>query len=97
MLSPVEKVLFVLAVAASLYFTYRGVRRIISHIGSGHGRPDWSLVWKRIGDLIVKVGLFKPVFRLRLGPSILHGLIGWGFLTFLLINLADLIYAFSNF
>jgi len=97
MLSPIEKVLFVLAVAASLYFTYRGVRRIISHIGSGHGRPDWSLVWKRIGDLIVKVGLFKPVFRLRLGPSILHGLIGWGFLTFLLINLADLIYAFTNF
>ncbi len=29
MLSSIEKVLFVLAVAASLYFTYRGVRRII--------------------------------------------------------------------
>ena len=97
MLSPIEKVLFVLAVAVSLYFTYRGVRRIISHISSGQGRPDWSLAWKRIGDLIVKVGLFQPVFRLRLGPSILHGLIGWGFLTFLLINLADLIYAFTNF
>ncbi len=97
MLSPIEKVLFVLAVAASLYFTYRGVRRIIAHIGSGHGRPDWSLIWKRIGDLILKVGLFQPVFRLRLGPSILHGLIGWGFLTFLLINLADLIYAFTDF
>jgi Fe-S oxidoreductase len=97
MLSPIEKVLFVLAVAASLYFTYRGVRRIIAHIGSGHGRPDWSLAWKRIGDLIVKVGLFQPVFRLRLGPSILHGLIGWGFLAFLLINLSDLIYAFTNF
>jgi len=97
MLSPIEKVLFVLAVAASLYFTYRGVRRIIAHIGSGHGRPDWKLAWKRIGDLIVKVGLFQPVFRLRLGPSILHGLIGWGFLAFLLINLSDLIYAFTNF
>jgi hypothetical protein len=97
MLSPFEKVLFVLAVAASLYFTYRGVRRIIAHIGSGHGRPEWSLVWKRIGDLIMKVGLFQPVFRLRLGPSILHGLIGWGFLAFLLINLADVIYALTNF
>jgi Fe-S oxidoreductase len=97
MLSPVEKVLFVLAVAVSLYFTSRGVQRIIAQIGSGHGRPDWSLVWKRIGDLILKVGLFQPVFRLRLGPSILHGLIGWGFLSFLLINLADVIYAFTNF
>ena len=92
-----EKILFALAVLISLYFTYRGVMRIISHISSGQGRPDWSLVWKRIGDLIVKVGLFQPVFRFRLGPSILHGLIGWGFLTFLLINLADLIYAYTGF
>ena len=97
MLSPIEKILFALAVLVSLYFTYRGVARIIAHISSGQGKPDWSLVWKRIGDLIVKVGLFQPVFRLRLGPSILHGLIGWGFLTFLLINLADLIYAYTGF
>ena len=97
MLSPIEKILFALAVLVSLYFTYRGVMRIIGHISSGQGKPDWSLIWKRIGTLIVKVGLFQPVFRLRLGPSILHGLIGWGLLTFLLINLADLIYAYTGF
>ncbi|NJC94903.1 MAG: (Fe-S)-binding protein [Anaerolineae bacterium] len=97
MLSPIEKILFVLATIASLYFTYKGVMRIIAHISSGHGKPDWNLLWKRIGDLIVKVGLFQPVFRFRLGPSILHALIGWGFLSFLLINLADLIYAYTNF
>ena len=97
MLSPLEKILFAIAVLISLYFTYRGVMRIITHISSGQGKPDWSLAWKRIGDLIVKVGLFQPVFRFRLGPSILHGLIGWGFLTFLLINLADLIYAYTGF
>src|SRR6266542_1463959 len=97
MLSPLEKILFAIAVLLSLYFTYRGVMRIIANISSGQGKPDWSLIWKRMGDLIVKVGLFQPVFRLRLGPSILHGLIGWGFLTFLLINLADLIYAYTGF
>jgi len=97
MLSPIEKILFALAVIISLYFTYRGMLRIITQISSGQGKPNWSLIWKRIGDLIVKVGLFQPVFRLRLGPSILHGLIGWGFLTFLLINLADLIYAYTGF
>ncbi len=97
MLSLVEKILFAIAVATSLYFTYRGVMRIIGHIASGQGRPDWSLIWKRIGALIVKVGLFQPVFRFRLGPSILHAFIGWGFLSFLLINLADLIYAYTGF
>jgi Fe-S oxidoreductase len=96
-LSPTEKILFALAVLVSLYFTYRGVMRIIGHISSGQGKPDWNLIWKRIGDVVVKAGLFQPVFRLRLGPSILHGLIGWGFLTFLLINLADLIYAYTGF
>ncbi len=97
MLSSVEKILFAMAVLVSLYFTYRGVMRIVGHISSGQGRPNWSLAWKRIGELIVKAGLFQPVFRFRLGPSILHALIGWGFLTFLLINLADLIYAYTGF
>src|SRR5512138_4031240 len=97
MLSLVEKILFAIAVLVSLYYTYRGVMRIVKLISSGHGKVDWSLIWKRIGELIVKVGLFQPVFRLRLGPSILHALIGWGFITFLLINLADLIYAYTGF
>ncbi len=97
MLTLIEKILFVIATLVSLYFTYRGVARIMDHINSGQGKIDWSLAYKRIGDLIVKVGLFQPVFRFRLGPSILHGLIGWGFLSFLLINLADLIYAFTGF
>ncbi|MFN8399878.1 MAG: heterodisulfide reductase-related iron-sulfur binding cluster [Anaerolineales bacterium] len=96
MLTLVEKILFAVAVLVSLYFTYKGVMKIVGHIGSGQGKVDWSLLWKRIGDLIVKVGLFQPVFRLRLGPSIFHALIGWGFLSFLLINLADLIYAYTG-
>ena len=97
MLTLVEKILFVIFTLASLYFTYQGVMRIIKHIASGQGKVNWSLIWKRIGELIVKVGLFQPVFRFRLGPSILHALIGWGFLSFLLINLSDLIYAFTEF
>src|SRR5512138_1741631 len=84
MLSIVEKILFTAATVASLYFTWRGTQRIIRNISSGGGKPDWSLLWKRIAELIAKVGLFQPVFKTRLGPSILHGLIGWGFIVFLL-------------
>lgn len=96
MLTLVEKILFAIAVLVSLYFTYKGVMKIVGHIASGQGKADWSLLWKRIGDLIVKVGFFQPVFRLRLVPSLLHAFIGWGFLSFLLINLADLIYAYTG-
>jgi Fe-S oxidoreductase len=97
MLTLTEKILFAAAVLLSLYFTWRGVQRILKNISSGQGKIDWSLIWKRIGELISKVGLFQPVFRLRLGPSILHGLIGWGFLIFLVVNLNDLVYGYTGF
>ena len=97
MLSPIEKILFVIATIVSLYFTYKGVMLIIGHISSGQGKPDWNLLWKRLGEVIVKAGLFQPVFRFRLGPSILHAMIGWGFLSFLLIDLSELIYGMTNF
>jgi Fe-S oxidoreductase len=97
MLSPVEKILFALAVGVSLYFTYRGVMRIIAHIASGQGKPDWNLVWKRIGEVIGKAVFFQPVFRLRPIVSILHAFIGWGLLVYLLINLTDVIYAYTGY
>jgi Fe-S oxidoreductase len=97
MLTLVEKILFALAVLVSLYFTGRGVQRILRNIASGRGKPDFSLAWKRLGDLVAKVGFFQPVFRFRLGPSLLHGLIGWGFLIFLLVNLNDLVYGYTGF
>ena len=60
MLTPIEKILFLLAVLVSLYFTWRGVQRIVKHISSGHGRITWSLVWKRIGELKAYNGMRDP-------------------------------------
>jgi len=97
MLTPIEKIIFAIATVVSLYYTYRGVQRIAKNISSGQGKVDWSLAWKRIGDLIAKVIFFQPVFRFRLGPSILHAFVGWGFFIYLLINVADLIYAYTGF
>jgi ferredoxin len=97
MLSPIEKILFIIFTLASLYFTYKGAMRIIAYISSGQGRPNWNLIWKRIGELIMKVGLFQPVFRFRLGPSILHAFIGWGLFVFLLVDLSELLYGMFEF
>jgi Fe-S oxidoreductase len=97
MLTPIEKILFAIATVISLYYTYRGVQRIAKNISSGQGKIDWSLAWKRVGELIAKVIFFQPVFRFRLGPSILHAFIGWGFFIYLLVNVADLLYAYTGF
>jgi Fe-S oxidoreductase len=91
MLTLVEKILFVVAVLSSLYFTWLGVRRIIKIIGRGQGVPDWSLPRKRLWEVTLKVVSFRTLLRFRLGPSLLHVLIGWGFLYFVLVNLADLL------
>lgn len=90
MLTVIEKTLFIVFTVASLAFTGMGVWRIARIIGRGQGRPDWSLLWKRAWEVTLKVGTFRPVFRFRLGPSLFHGLIGWGFLFFLLVNVAEL-------
>src|SRR5258706_1694285 len=97
MLSLIEKILFAIATIVSLYLTYRGVMRIAHQISSGQGKVDWSLFPKRIGELITKTDFFQPVFRLRLTSSVLHAFIGWGFFTYLLINLTDLIYGYTGF
>ena len=97
MLTLVEKILFTSFVLVSLYLTYRGVLRIISHIASGQGKPDWSLLWKRLGEVIAKTTTFQPVFRFRPAVSLLHAFIGWGLIVFLLINLTDVIYAYTGF
>ena len=82
MLTPIEKILFAIATVVSLYYTYRGVQRIAKNISGGQGKVEWSLAWKRIGDLIAKVIFSQPVFRFRLGPSILHAFVGWGFFIY---------------
>jgi Fe-S oxidoreductase len=96
MLTLVEKILFAIAVGLSLFFTWKGVQRIIQNIGSGKGKPDWKQAAGKAGGALWKFFTFQPVFRFRLIPSMLHGLIGWGFIAFLLINLADLIYAYTG-
>ena len=91
MLTLIEKILFVIAVLVSLIYTWIGVRRIIKIIGRGQGKPDWKLLRKRFWEVTFKVVSFRTLLRFRLVPSLLHVLIGWGFLFYLLVNLAELV------
>ena len=92
-----EKIVFAIGTIVSLYFTYRGFDRIIKIISKGQGKPDWQAAIKRIPGTLGKVISFQPVFRFRFWPSLLHALIGWGFLVFLLVNLSDLVYSYTGF
>ncbi len=91
MLTLIEKILFVIAVLVSLFYTWAGVQRIIKIIGRGQGKPDWRLLPQRFWEVTFKVVSFRTLLRFRLVPSLFHALIGWGFLFYLLVNLAELV------
>jgi Fe-S oxidoreductase len=91
MLLLVEKILFGFAVAATLVAAWFAVKRLGGLISGGQGKPDWKVIPGRLWKVLAKVGTFQPVFRLRLLTSIFHGMVGWGFGFYLLVNVLDVV------
>ncbi|HMK09638.1 MAG TPA: (Fe-S)-binding protein [Anaerolineales bacterium] len=94
MLTPVERVLFILATLFSLSLTAVAVRRILGTIGRGQGRPGLDRPVRRLLDATIKFVTFAPTFRVRRWTSVFHALVGWGFTFYLLVNVIDVIEAF---
>lgn len=94
MLTISEKLLFVLAVLVSLYAAYRAAERIFHIVGRGRGKPDWSLAMKRLVAVLVKTISFQPVFRFRFWSSLFHGLVAWGFIYYVFVNIGDVLQGF---
>jgi Fe-S oxidoreductase len=89
MLTLPEKILFVLAVLASMYAVYRVAERILRTIRRGQGEVDWKAVKDQVAAALLKTATFQPVFRFRFWPSLFHGFVAWGFIYYLLVNLVD--------
>lgn len=94
MLTFPEKIIFILGLLASLYSAFLLTKRIFRMIERGTGKIDWNLALKRLPQVLFKVLSFEPVFRLRFLPSLLHGLVAWGFIYYLLVNLGDVLEGF---
>jgi Fe-S oxidoreductase len=94
MLTLPERIIFALAVLVSIYAAYRVIDRIARSIRRGQGTVNWSLASKRLVEVLARVGSMQPTFKIRFWPSLFHALVAWGFIYFLLINLADVIRAY---
>lgn len=94
MLTLIEKVLFILAVLASGFFTWRGVKRIIHNISQGAGQPDGRLIPKRLTTALRKFITLAPTWKIRPIASAFHALVAWGFTFYLLVNVGDVLKAF---
>ena len=91
MLTLPERILFILAALASMYAAYLVARRIVATIRRGRGEVDWDLARKRLFTALAKTVSLQPTFRLRLGPSLFHAFVAWGFMYYLLVNLGDVL------
>ena len=91
MLTTLEKILFLLFLAASFY--YGGRRFYDVYRSIARGKPDgrFDQLPRRVIDAVVNVILQRSVFRTRPLVSFFHALVFYGFAFYFLVNLVDVI------
>ena len=95
MLSPLERILFVLASLTSLALTGVGVRRIVRVIARGQGHPDWAGAPRRLVAALTKTVALTPTWRTRFWPSLFHAFVAWAFMFYLVVNIGDVLTGYA--
>jgi Fe-S oxidoreductase len=90
-LTTVEKILFLILAAISLYYAYTGFRRIVVVVGRGEEGfyPRFNRLTERLGEAIARTVSQVTVFRARPLASFFHAFIFYGFVFYLLVNVVD--------
>jgi Fe-S oxidoreductase len=89
MLTPLEKLLFLLLAAASLYFGGTGFFRVYRAIRRGKPENRFDRLPERVARGLWVVLTQQTVFKKRPLVSFLHALVFYGFVYYLLVNLSD--------
>ena len=98
MLTWPEKVLFLVALALSVYFSYLGFRKVYLVIRRGQGEPfDTKGVFSKAISALFEWITMWPIWRARTGTSIFHAMIAWGFIFYFLVNFADILQGLFDF
>ncbi|GAB4421052.1 MAG: (Fe-S)-binding protein [Anaerolineae bacterium] len=91
MLTLIEKILFMVLVAGSLYLARLFFRRAFQVIERGEGALAYNDLPRRLWRALEVTVTQRTVFRARPFTSLMHGFIVWGFLFYALVNLGDVI------
>ncbi|MEZ4632281.1 MAG: (Fe-S)-binding protein [Deinococcales bacterium] len=91
LLSTVEKILFCLLAAGSIYFSFTGFKQIIFSVGRGDRGyfPRLNQMTERLGEAIARTISQVTVFKARPVASFFHSFIFYGFTYYLLVNVFD--------
>ena len=89
MLTLPEKIIFaIFALSIAGYAAWK-TNQIIKVIRRGKGELKLDNLLKRVFTVTEIVVTQRTVLTLRLGASIMHALVAWGFTFYLLVNLGD--------
>ena len=94
MLSPVEKVLFILLVLISLGATARTFEEMYRVIGRGEGRLPYNDLPRRILKGTLALFTQGNIIKTRKLTSIIHWFVAWGFIFYGIINIIDIVEGF---
>lgn len=91
MLTWIEKILFVIALGASIYYSYIGFRKVYLVVRRGKGEPfKTGNVIGRAVRAFVEWLFMIPIWKTRKWSDVFHVMIAWGFTFYFLVNFGDI-------
>ncbi len=92
----IEMILFALAVVASVYFGYRGFKKVYLVIKRGQGQFPANEIPRRLWNAAVQWIALLPTWRARRGASLMHAFIAWAFMFYFLVNALDVLRGYTG-
>jgi len=97
MLTWIEKILFIIALGASIYYSYVGFRKVYLVIRRGKGEPfKTGNVIGRAARSFVEWLFMIPIWKTRKSSDVFHAMIAWGFTFYFLVNVGDIFYGLTG-
>lgn len=89
MLTPIEKILFLLLLLTSISLSYKSFKRMFRIISKGTDPIDWKKTLMNIPQgIIILIGQ-RTLFNSRSLVGFIHAIVAWGFTLYLMVNIVD--------
>jgi len=94
MLTPYEKIIFLLILFLSVFFSWRSFSVMIKVINNGQGKLYFDHPVLRLKKSLSSFFLQNTVLTSRPVISLIHSMVAWAFILYMLVNLGDILSAY---
>ncbi len=98
MLTSYEKIVFLLVLCLSAFLSWRSFSVMIKSINRGQGKLHFDHLGSRLSKSLSSLFLQNTVLTSRPVVSLIHSLVAWAFILYMLVNLGDVLAGYiANF